>query len=149
MCGMWVWWAGEKPHAHLTLPFALAAHGFPQAMGYTWQLWPVGHQKSDYGGRSWGARKGYLSMKKIQHRFAIMGRNGFCLAGSPLPLLLYPSFKVGVCVTSVVSEVCDIFFGSLPCSDCSRVSVVCWLCCDFLTLVPVRNQPSESRKFLP
>lgn len=39
-------------------------------------------------------------------------------------------------------------FGSLPCSECSHVLVVCWLRCDFPTRVQVRNQPPESGKFL-
>lgn len=65
-----------------------------------------------------------------------------------MSLLLHPSFQEGVCVTSVISEVCDIFFGSLPCSDCSPVPVVYWLRCDFLTPVPVGNHPSDSGKFL-
>jgi len=124
--------------------------GFLRPWGTTWHSSPVDHQKSDYGGRSWGARKGNLSMKKIQHKFAVTGRNGFCLAGSPLPLLLHPSFQGRVYVSPPwFLRFVTSFFGSLPCSECSRVSMVCWLCCDFLTPVPVSSQPSESGKFLP
>lgn len=84
---------------------------------FSYDCWNL--QKSYYGGRSWCGRKGNLSMRVNKHRFAIMGRNNFLIYASPQPLLFHPFFQGDAYATSVVSEV---FFGSLPCSECSLVT---------------------------
>lgn len=59
------------------------------------------------------------------------------------PSLLQDSVRV----TSLFAEVCDIFLESLPCSDCSCVSVVCWLRCDVLNPVPLRTSHLKVESF--
>lgn len=95
-----------------------------RAIGYPWHFQPVDHHKSDYGGRA-GDRKGNLPTKINQRRFATMGRDGSSLTASPCLWSSIPPFGGCRCHHRGLWHL----FGEY--SECSHVSVVCLLCCDF------------------